>query len=658
MNQHCSLPSFHQEDTCPLSWPYPCDTLCEVPCSNTFDNKLGLSEDLAFLTSMPEFCDVTFMAGTEGEPVHAVRAILAARSRVLRGIILQAANGNAATSGGKKKAKKDKRKKGSNSKSLMTIPMKDFDPDAFRELIQYLHTGKCSFEPSTVIGLMNACDYFGIEELKRACLGYVNRCVEVESVLTLLETAEQYISHKYTKIALKPILEFIDTNAEAILALDGFSRLSQHVATLVFGREQLQVSSYSKFQSALAWCKHHQKEPGRSHESLEEIFAPFVDYVALHEIPAMQLMNVVKPCGAVRQELILNALAFQADPESVDVHRLSFRQRLNSSPALAQPSDSPEEDYSLKISSSLTSAGTLTTSTSPPRPYGDTSPPPKVSRTLPSTPEEEPATVLAAALASREKPPLAPKPSAALVQDMRSRLDGSNVHINKLKFHADKAVSETALNVSNKHAPVEIAPIDTVIECFRSSSQLSDNSKGSRNLENSLSRLLTPDDEVKSEEGATRGSSECLDSAAYNKSSSESSETSQFTKSTSLSPTHSSHVHQTPNRLLAAEQSGSEESLDQFQTQLELTPVDADTVPDSYTSSHSSLYSQDSTQLGPADMSDVSQVSINEDLLPKLEEVAPDAGNLVTNETWSDSFDSSETQDPSPLIKPKAVRTS
>ena len=52
-----------------------------LPVPNVFENKLGLAEDLKYLSRMPELCDVTFLVGEEKEPVCAVRAILAARSR-------------------------------------------------------------------------------------------------------------------------------------------------------------------------------------------------------------------------------------------------------------------------------------------------------------------------------------------------------------------------------------------------------------------------------------------------------------------------------------------------------------------------------------------------------------------------------------------------
>lgn len=46
-----------------------------------FENKASLAHDLSFLATMPELCDVTFLVGEGRQPVCAVKAILAARSR-------------------------------------------------------------------------------------------------------------------------------------------------------------------------------------------------------------------------------------------------------------------------------------------------------------------------------------------------------------------------------------------------------------------------------------------------------------------------------------------------------------------------------------------------------------------------------------------------
>lgn len=54
-----------------------------------FENKTGLAEDMKFLASMPELCDVTFLVGETKEPICAVKAVLAARSRFVSRLMLR-----------------------------------------------------------------------------------------------------------------------------------------------------------------------------------------------------------------------------------------------------------------------------------------------------------------------------------------------------------------------------------------------------------------------------------------------------------------------------------------------------------------------------------------------------------------------------------------
>ena len=49
------------------------------------------------------------------------------------------------------------------------------------------------------LGVMNAADYYGLDELKQACSGFIQCCVTVDTVCALLATAERYIQYKCTK---------------------------------------------------------------------------------------------------------------------------------------------------------------------------------------------------------------------------------------------------------------------------------------------------------------------------------------------------------------------------------------------------------------------------------------------------------------------------
>lgn len=55
------------------AYPLGTESLSLDESESTFENKSGLAEDLKFLASMPELCDVTFLVGETREPVCAVK---------------------------------------------------------------------------------------------------------------------------------------------------------------------------------------------------------------------------------------------------------------------------------------------------------------------------------------------------------------------------------------------------------------------------------------------------------------------------------------------------------------------------------------------------------------------------------------------------------
>lgn len=54
-------------------YPIGSESLSQDESESTFENKSGLADDLKFLASMPELCDVTFLVGDTREPVCAVK---------------------------------------------------------------------------------------------------------------------------------------------------------------------------------------------------------------------------------------------------------------------------------------------------------------------------------------------------------------------------------------------------------------------------------------------------------------------------------------------------------------------------------------------------------------------------------------------------------
>lgn len=223
----------------------------------------------------------------------------------------------------KKGSRKGKSTKTDNKENTYLIP--EFEPTVFKELLQYAHCGTVVLEARTLLGLTNAADHYGLEELKVACRGFLDKCMSNDTVVALLSSAEKYIQYKATRILVQKIFEYVDQNAEEILGQKNFLVLPQHIVRLVLGRDELQASEMTKFVTAYQWVvRHCQDNPEVLYQ---EAFEPFVDVIEFHNIPVAELMRLVKPSKCVDDSIVLNALAFQADPSAVDSSKYKVKQR-------------------------------------------------------------------------------------------------------------------------------------------------------------------------------------------------------------------------------------------------------------------------------------------------------------------------------------------
>ncbi|XP_021924425.1 serine-enriched protein isoform X3 [Zootermopsis nevadensis] len=307
--------------------------LSDEPDLSTFENKSGLAEDMKFLASMPELCDVTFLVGDTREPVCAVKAVLAARSRVFHKMLYQAPSPQRKKEPPPKENKLRLFLKRSSEPLLnlqnaaqqggqhSTLMVEEFEPDVFRQLIEYIHTGTVTLQPRTLLGVMNAADYYGLDELRRACAGFVQCCINVDTVCALLASAERYIQYKCTKSLVQKVLEFVDEHGNEVLNLGSFTLLPQHVVRLILARDELRADEFTKFQAALMWGKKYCDS--NPNTPLKDVIGNFLEYIQFHKIPANVLMREVHPLGLVPYSIIMNALAYQADPTSVDPAKLS-----------------------------------------------------------------------------------------------------------------------------------------------------------------------------------------------------------------------------------------------------------------------------------------------------------------------------------------------
>lgn len=69
---------------------------------------------------------------------------------------------------------------------------------------------------------MNAADYYGLEELRRSCAGFVQCCINVDTVCALLASAERYIQYKCTKTLVQKVGQYLGFSQKPCINVNDF----------------------------------------------------------------------------------------------------------------------------------------------------------------------------------------------------------------------------------------------------------------------------------------------------------------------------------------------------------------------------------------------------------------------------------------------------
>ncbi|CAG2202707.1 unnamed protein product [Mytilus edulis] len=163
----------------------------------SYRNTQALTAQLKVISSIPELCDVTFEVGPENVKVHGVKAILGTRSRVLL-----------------KLTKKGKKKKTTVKSDKVLIVVRKYEPEDFKRIIQFIHSGSVDINSSCVVGLLCGASQFGLDDLEKACLDFVNHSVESGTISKIIATAKRYSHHKTGQRLLEKIFSNTQQHVE------------------------------------------------------------------------------------------------------------------------------------------------------------------------------------------------------------------------------------------------------------------------------------------------------------------------------------------------------------------------------------------------------------------------------------------------------------
>ncbi|XP_076685202.1 rap GTPase activating protein radish isoform X2 [Andrena cerasifolii] len=192
----------------------------------------------------------------------------------------------------------------------------EFDPETFRILLDYLHTGSCPLTCSNIPGLICAAEHYDLPELLQACFHHAKQFLRIEIVCVMLCALENYC-WRYTSASelVNMILAFVETRAYQLFQSPDFLTLSESMVQMIMCRG-LEVGEIKKFEAMLSWANNRIKTKSAKVDAELEfkcIMERLSRDLKLYRIPPQQLVKTVLPLKAIENERILETLLYQAN---------------------------------------------------------------------------------------------------------------------------------------------------------------------------------------------------------------------------------------------------------------------------------------------------------------------------------------------------------
>uniref|UniRef100_T1JIJ7 Rap-GAP domain-containing protein n=1 Tax=Strigamia maritima TaxID=126957 RepID=T1JIJ7_STRMM len=204
----------------------------------------------------------------------------------------------------------------------------EFDADTFETLLEYLHTGSCPLTCRTIPGLICSAEHFDLPELLQACFHHAKQHLRIDVVCSMLASLENYY-WRYTSASelVNMILTYIDSRALLIFEQKDFFELSESMVQMILCRE-LSITEVEKFNTMLNWAK-NKVEVSNVRDSNFEFrctMERLTRDLKLYNISPNELIKIVLPTKAIRNERILETLMYQANTGMYKVQHSLFQE--------------------------------------------------------------------------------------------------------------------------------------------------------------------------------------------------------------------------------------------------------------------------------------------------------------------------------------------
>ena len=244
----------------------------EVECHRIF------AEEWKTLYCNQELSDVTLVVGKENKEFKAHRLVLAAHSDVMKRMLY----------GELKEGHED----------VIKLPEKDCA--SFESILKYFYTGCVTLDKSFICQLIEMCDYYNVQKLKRVCCNWLSKHLRVDDVCHYLVFAARADVE-----LLQDCLNWLDNHITEVMKTEGFVQLLayEHLEKIL-ARDCLDSHEIDLFESLEQWVE-------CDRDSRRDQGVALARQIRLPTMTPVQLLGKVQCSGLVNMADIVKAITLQ-----------------------------------------------------------------------------------------------------------------------------------------------------------------------------------------------------------------------------------------------------------------------------------------------------------------------------------------------------------
>jgi hypothetical protein len=180
--------------------------------------------------------------------------------------------------------------------------------------MQFLYTGQTVITKDNVMDLLPCADEFNVVNLRRACIDYLVKNINKDSVIKMLLEAQDGTYRFNCDDLISRCLKFIEKHTADVVRTPQFFLFEERTLLEMVQSPMLNISEIELFKAIVRWGNYRRRDLTNT-TPLSEVLKNLVPHIRYPLISGPDLVNIVKPCQVAPEDLYVAALEFVNAPD-------------------------------------------------------------------------------------------------------------------------------------------------------------------------------------------------------------------------------------------------------------------------------------------------------------------------------------------------------